>query len=145
MRLILFVVLLIVAGLAYIRLAPSDPAVWNVMPYQGPEGSKPVGDYDSMGAFQAVRTVSDPAILSKLTEVALATPRTSILAGSAEAGQVTFITRSRLFGFPDYTTAAFDGKKLDIWGRLRFGAGDQGVNRSRVLTWLRELNLTTAS
>ena len=33
-------------------------------------------------------------------------PRTKTLAGRAGEGMITWVTRSRLFGFPDYTTAA---------------------------------------
>jgi hypothetical protein len=48
---------------------------------------------------------ADRAALARLDEIALATPRTTRLAGSPDEGRITWITRSALWGFPDYTTA----------------------------------------
>ncbi|MEM9126862.1 MAG: DUF1499 domain-containing protein, partial [Pseudomonadota bacterium] len=71
--------------------------------------------------------------------IARASARTSVLAGSVSDGLVTYVTRSRLIGFPDYTTAQQDGDTLRIHARLRFGRSDFGVNRNRVDTWLAAL------
>ena len=75
--------------------------------------------------------------------IATATPRTHRLAGSPEAGRITWITRSRLWGFPDYTTAQVTqtptGPRLDIHARLRFGRSDMGVNAARLHAWLAQL------
>ena len=49
------------------------------------------------------------------------------------------IIRSRVFGFPDYTTVQQDGDTLRIYGRLRFGRRDFDVNRTRVDGWLAAL------
>ena len=61
------------------------------------------------------------------------TPR---IAGSPEAGSVTYVTRSRVVGFPDYATVAVTqraGRSYPvILSRLRFGGSDLGVNRARV-------------
>ena len=62
--------------------------------------------------------------------------RTEVLAGSPSEGRVTYITRSMWFGFPDYTTVQLEDDGLEIYGRLRFGQSDQGVNRARVEGWL---------
>jgi uncharacterized protein (DUF1499 family) len=73
--------------------------------------------------------------------VALATPRTRLLAGSVATGKLTYVTRSRLFGFPDYTTVSLllpeDGGPtyLHMFARLRFGLDDLGVNGARVRDW----------
>ena len=48
---------------------------------------------------------------------------------------MTWITRSRLFGFPDYTTAEVRSDGLYVWSRLRFGKGDMGVNAARLNGW----------
>ena len=127
------------AGLAYIRLAPSDLARWHT---DFPEGLpantqafciRPDNRY---GPLQ-----EDPAaVLARLDEIALATPRTVRLGGSPAEGRITWITRSALFGFPDYTTAqVVDGPGLCIAGRQRFGSQDLGVNAARIGGWAQEL------
>jgi uncharacterized protein (DUF1499 family) len=80
-----------------------------------------------------------PDGLAKLDELAQATPRTTVLAGSVEDGMITYVTRTQVIGFPDYTTVQQDGDVLRIHARLRFGRSDFGVNRDRVDGWLAAL------
>ena len=64
-------------------------------------------------------------------------------------GLVTYVQRSRLFGFPDYVTVRFvpagafeDGtpaSTLVIFSRSRLGQSDFGVNKKRVTSWLDDL------
>lgn len=125
--------LLIAAGVAmgaYIRLAPSDPARWHV----APEGA--VRDMNS-GVVRIVDTGPDG--LKRLDEIALQTPRTTVLAGSVSEGMITYVTRTKVFGFPDYTTVQQDGDTLRIYARLRFGRKDFGVNKARVESWTKTL------
>jgi hypothetical protein len=116
------------AFLAFIRLAPSDPARWHLMP-------ETVTNRDLEGG--AMRRV--PGDLAMLDAIVRATPRTRVLAGSVEAGMITYITRSRVMGFPDYTTVRQAGDMLEIYGRLRFGRSDLGVNAARIDGWLSRL------
>lgn len=126
---------LVAAMMLYIRFSTVDPAKWHVA-----SGQQDIGDYPTLGSFTSVRS-ADADALVRLREIALATPRTAVLAGSAEAGMVTFVTRSALWGFPDYTTAEYADGVLKVHGRLRFGKGDTGVNRARVTGWLADLDL----
>ena len=136
-------VLLVVGFGAYVRLAPSDPARWHVSP---PEATRPDCTID-VGVGDARVTCILPGsveeALSRLEAIAVATPRTTRLAGSPEEGRITWITRSALWGFPDYTTA--EGKpdgtqaRLTIYARLRFGNSDMGVNAARLREWLSAL------
>ncbi len=136
---------LTVAGAVYVRLAPSDPAVWHQTFYP-----KAPASYPAAGGFQIVRQVADPVVvLERLDRIIMATPRTTRLAGSVADGMITYVTRSKLWGFPDYTTvyAGPDdtieggfGPLLKIHGRLRFGQSDTGVNRARITGWLAELD-----
>jgi uncharacterized protein (DUF1499 family) len=80
-----------------------------------------------------------PGDLAALDGIIRAEPRTQVLAGSVEAGMVTYVTRSRVFGFPDYTTVAQRGDDLAIHARLRYGQSDMGVNKARVERWLTAL------
>ena len=78
----------------------------------------------------------DETTFEALHRIILETPRTEVLAGAPSEGRVTYITRSMWFGFPDYTTVQLEDDGLEIYGRLRFGQSDQGVNRARVEGWL---------
>lgn len=121
---------------AYVRLAPSDPARWHVAPLaEGPPGQVVAGE-----GRASLRLAGDgPALLARLDAVALATPRTQRLAGSVAEGRITWITRSALWGFPDYTTAEAGPEGLRVHARLRFGRGDMGVNAARLTDWLSRL------
>ena len=125
--------LLAVAAIAfgYVRLAPSDPSFWHKMP--------PVSkDKDfKTGAIRMVQTGPDG--LERLNRIATATARTETLAGSVSGGMITYVTRTRVVGFPDYTTVQQDGAYLKIYARLRFGRSDLGVNRDRVDGWIAAL------
>lgn len=118
----------IAAGLGYIRLAPSDAARWHVLP-------EDISDQTLEGG--AMRRVTGD--LAALDAIIRATPRTTHLAGSLAEGMITYVTRSRVFGFPDYTTVRQAGDSLEIYGRLRFGASDLGVNAARIDGWLKAL------
>lgn len=124
----IILVTLIVAVLAFIRLAPSDPDRWHRMP-------ETVETRDLEGG--AMRRVEGD--LATLDAIIRDTPRTQVLAGSVGDGMITYVTRSRVFGFPDYTTVRQDGDMLEIYGRLRFGKSDMGVNAARIDGWLRQL------
>lgn len=125
------VVALVVGAGAYVRLAPSDPARWHVALVSTESQNLPGG------VLRVVETGPDG--LQRLDEIAQTTPRTTVLAGSVSEGMVTYITRTKWIGFPDYTTAQQDGDTLRIHGRLRFGRKDFGVNRARVDGWLTAL------
>ena len=148
MKSLLFVSLLLlgVGLVAYIRLAPSDGQIWHIDPtdpaLRTGDGRFLVRD----GADAPSPTYASPpeVVLARLAEIAVATPRTRILAGSPEEGRMTFQTRSASFGFPDYTTVAAlpegdSGTRLVIYARLRFGQRDFDVNKTRVQGWLAAL------
>lgn len=143
MRWIVLILVVLVGGLmAYVRLAPIDVAGVHVTPDAGGPG-----DYPAEGGFTAVRAISADAgaVLDQARAVALATPRTRLLAGSPAEGIMTFETRSRVMGFPDYTTVAVAGDLLTVHGRLRFGRSDLGVNRARIEGWLAQLDAVLAT
>jgi hypothetical protein len=136
LRIVVIAVVLILGLMAYVRFAPTDVVRW----HQIAEASGP-GDTTAEGSFLAVRRLSAPAaeVLAAVEQRALATPRTRLLAGSVAEGKITFLTRSLLWGFPDYTTVSVQGDLLVIYGRLRFGRSDLGVNKARVESWLETL------
>ncbi|MCU0911304.1 MAG: DUF1499 domain-containing protein [Rhodobacteraceae bacterium] len=134
-KVMLAALVLAVAGAAlWVRLAPADPADWH-----RPTALRDPGDERGAGSFAATRLLGERSgteVLAALDAAALATPRTRRLAGSPEEGIVTWVTRSALWGFPDYTTAWVQADSFTVYGRLRFGRSDFGVNEARVRAWL---------
>lgn len=132
MMLLWVLLALVVVLLGYVRLAPSDPAQWHVAPDVGE-------DVDMTGGAKRLVTGAGSDALARLDPIAMATPRTTRLAGSVDEGMVTYVTRTRVIGFPDYTTVQQDGENLKIYARLRFGRSDFGVNTARVEGWVNAL------
>lgn len=129
---ILIVLVVIVVGFgAYVRLAPQDASVWHKAPSAPVEGNK------EGSAMRAVADAGDT--LARLDAIAMAEPRTVRLAGSAQEGKVTYVSRSALWGFPDYTTVWAEDGKVWLYGRLRFGRSDLGVNGKRLDRWIGQL------
>jgi len=126
------IVVLVLGFGTYVRLAPSDPERWHV-PLNVTE------DRDLPGGAERVLP-GEGDRLADLDRIARATPRTERLAGSVEEGRLTYITRTKLWGFPDYTTAERKDGDLMLYARLRFGRGDMGVNRARLDSWIRQLH-----
>jgi len=145
LRLVLILaVVVLVAGLGYIRFAPSNPAQWHTDPGPGDLGPCDRITTTTNAARVACLHADTPQeVLARLDAIALQTPRTTRLAGSPEAGRVTWVTRSALMGFPDYTTAQAEvvdgGTRLDMLARSRFGESDLGVNSRRLLGWISAL------
>ncbi len=131
--------MIVISGLIYVRTAPHDSTALHVPP---PMDAAPDGPVikASGGVFVQVYDVPPADILETFNTVALATKRTRILAGSINEGMITYVTRSRILGFPDYTTvqavAEGQGSRVTIYARLRFGQSDFGVNSTRVRGWL---------
>ena len=134
-------VLLIVAFLGYVRLAPSDPARWNVDPVTANDPG-PGGVRFAPGTMAYAMPAAE--LMQKINDIALSEPRTTLLAGSVAALQATYVARTRWIGFPDYITIraipAGDGATLAILSRLRFGGSDLGMNRARLGRWLQALD-----
>ncbi len=144
----LVVILAALALMAYIRLAPSDPRAWHIsVATQDPIPQGPCADHIALVAKGAraacILPLTPAAVLDKLEAIALTSPRTLHLAGSAAEGRITWVSRSFLMGYPDYITAEVAqtarGTRLDIFSRQRFGEADLGVNAARLKDWLAQL------
>ena len=134
LKILAILVVIAVGAMLYIRLAPSDPAAWNSDPLGPGKGQvvPPGKAYPMM----------PEALIDRLNTIAIATPRTTLLV--RDGTRATWITRSRLMGFPDYTTAqaypADGGATLALHARQRFGQKDFGVNAARLTDWLARLS-----
>ena len=83
-------------------------------------------------------------VLDALKRVALAEPRTTLLAEDRAARQCAFVQKSKMFRFPDFITAeavplAGGQTALAIYSRAKYGIRDFGVNRPRIERWLAAL------
>ncbi len=130
------------SGLVYIRLAPDDVALVHVAPPSGATPDSPVIGQGS-ALFVADFNADPEQMWQMLQQVILSTPRTKYLAGSVKDGMMTFVTRSLVFGFPDYTTISVtqneQGSRVTLFGRLRYGRSDFGVNAKRLRGWIKAL------
>ena len=147
MNYILFVLIgllvALVALMVYVRLAPIKGDVWHKIDL--PQG--PAGEATGVGSHTVLRDVINAtAALRQMDEIILATPRTTRVAGDVNDGKITYITRTQRVGFPDYTTVeaqvrdGADMQTLAMYGRLRFGQSDLGVNRARITGWLAQFD-----
>ena len=134
-----------VAGVAYVRLAPSEAARWHVDPLTAVKPSSPNSWLlrPQGGDGQApVYDVSAADLAADFDRFVRGRPRVTPLAGSVQDLWITYVARTRLIGFPDYVSVRFipllpDQSTLAIFSRSRFGYGDGGVNRKRVESWLK--------
>jgi hypothetical protein len=129
MKAVLFLlVALFLAAQAWIRLAPlpaPGPGTWG--PYPQWEGDP--------GGF-GLSVQATPAQAAALDAIIRATPRTRLLSGALAEGQLRYVTRSLVWGFPDITELTVRAQEISISGHLVFGRSDFGVNRRRIQGWL---------
>jgi uncharacterized protein (DUF1499 family) len=83
-------------------------------------------------------------VLDALKKVALAEPRTTLLAEDRAPRQLALVQKSKTFRFPDFITveavpAGAGQTALAIYSRAKYGIRDFGVNRARVERWLAAL------
>lgn len=122
--LIFLIVALIMAMMVYIRVSPIDPDQWH---------QRIESDVDKTMNGGAIRIIPGAQVAFKdLNEALNSMDRTTIIAGSLEEGLVTYVTRSKWFGLPDYTTLERSQTGIKMFARLRFGRRDLGVNAARL-------------
>lgn len=137
-------VIVLVAGLLWIRYAPTNRDLVHMDPAEvddpGDRGWRMVG-------LDAPRFPGEPTdVLEVFTEIALGEPRVRRLDGDVDEGMMTFVARTKHLGLRDYVTAKAvrEGAvtKLAIISRSRYNFGsDWGVNRERLDRWLAEMEL----
>ncbi len=137
-------VLVILLALAFVRFAPINMISAHKEPQLG-QPIKQAATIDQSGGFYTSRILDGfpGENMRQIDEIIRNTPRTSVVAGSVSSGMVTYVTRSRILGFPDLTTVKVeltkDGTHLWLWGRLKYGLSDYDVNKRRILGWLQQL------
>jgi len=142
MKISLILLVVLIAGLAYVRLSPGDREAFHVDPLTAADPGES-GVLLVPGPGAATYPVPPGALLAAFDKIVLASPRTRLFAGSVAGGLVTYVARSKWFGFPDYISvravAVDGGSQLAVYSRLRFGGSDLGVNAARLDGWLEAL------
>ncbi len=139
--------LALAAAMLYVRLAPTDAALWHVDPRAIAKPStpnnwliRPVGG----DARPPDYSLSAPELAEVIDAVALAQPRTERIAGSVPSGHMTYLVRSRIMGYPDFVSirvyATEMGSSFAAFSRSRFGQSDLGVNQARMESWLEQID-----
>lgn len=138
------IIVILVAFMGYVRLASDDPARWHKDP-AGRTSSKAVNDFvvaPSGGDLESpVFDKTSEALMTAFQRMALAQPNTTLL--GERDGFATYVQRTKLMAYPDYISVravpAEGGAQLHIYSRSRYGRSDLGVNKARILGWLKKL------
>ncbi len=142
--------LVILGFVAYIRVAPNNPPVWHVDPMTATKPRSPNAFImrPGEGKYPSPVFSTDALTLARAFDAkAMATADVTRLSGAPEELFITYIARTRLMRYPDFISIRFidqgDGKStLAVFSRARFGYSDRGVNRKRVLVWLKTLDFS---
>ena len=147
---------LAVVGFAvWVRVAPLPADRYHVDPLQAEVPATPnvhriLPEATSEAAVtpSPVWAMAPGDLLAAVDAVAMATPGVTRLAGSVAEGRISYVARSRLWGFPDLVTVSavalepageVPQSALAAISRSRFGQSDLGVNRARLEGWLAAL------
>ncbi|WP_299626577.1 DUF1499 domain-containing protein [uncultured Tateyamaria sp.] len=122
--LLVFILVFVISGSLFVRLAPTDARRWH-QPVEATESQDLTGG--AIRVFEA-----EPDALARIDAAARALPRTDVIAGSVDDRRVTYRTRSKWIGFPDFTTVEYVDGQIRMFARLRFGRSDLGVNGKRL-------------
>jgi uncharacterized protein (DUF1499 family) len=97
------------------------------------------GRHPLAGGVKQVVALSDlaPDAFARLLAIAADTPRTRRIGAGDDPA--VFVTRTRLWGFPDISVIWSDETNLHIHAHLVIGGSDLGVNAARVARWLDRL------
>lgn len=148
---IVVVIAVLGTGYAWIQLVDHPPSVWHRdpttitrSPHPNDYLAAPAGRLDQpIDRETATHPVPPDQLIGRFKAIALAAPRTQVVAETPAEHLLTVVQRTPIIGFPDYISAraisADGGSALVIWSRSRFGRSDFGVNADRVDRWLDEI------
>ena len=131
-------VLATVALAVYVRQIPMPADRWHVDPAEvTPRASR---SYHLLRGAEAPRLSGTPQEVASRLDRFARTERAVPIAGDPDSGHVTYVVRSRLFGFPDAVSVRFypegDLTRVEIFSRSGIGDYDWGVNAARVARWI---------
>jgi hypothetical protein len=133
-KIVIGILVLIAVLQIIVRFAPLPAARLTAKP-----GPMEAGVHPMTGGVKIVRPLAElpPGAFQQLLKLAAATPRTERV-GLGES-PAAFVTRSKLWGFPDITVIWVANDVLHLHSHLVFGKGDLGVNAVRAARWFEAL------
>ena len=148
MKILLAVFLILIIILSYIRFAKPNESIWHVDP-------ELVSQNDLRNSFLNNSKSSNyiyydlpvKELYFRLSEISSADDCKRVF-GEVDEGVITFVCRSKFFGFPDYISVSFKKystgeSSLSVFSRSRFVVYDFGKNKKRVTKWLQLLEANT--
>jgi len=143
-KVLLICLLICLLLFAYIRLSKVDQSIWHLDPDSITFNNKSNSfllNYNNKGT--EIFDISVNSLFNHLNNIIINDNCEKVF-GDINFGLITYVCRSKVFGFPDYVSISFE--KLDnnkssisIFSRSRFGKYDFGKNKQRIQKWLTEL------
>ena len=134
LKTVVILLVLVAVAQAAIRFSPLPRHRLGAQP-----GPFEPGVHPMIGGLKVVRPLAElpEGAFDRLLEIAAGTARTERIGTGADPA--AFVTRSRLWGFPDIAVIWQDGANLHVHSHLVFGRGDMGMNAARVGRWFERL------
>jgi len=139
-------------ALFLIQTAPHDPEIWHKDPLTEPSSETPnsfrvapVGtEINRVDQDALIYAASADVIAEALDTFILTQPRAVRVAGYPQELFLTYAQRTKNLKFPDYISIKViplgeERSTIAVYSRSRYGYGDMGVNKARVLRWLETL------
>ncbi len=140
-------------ALFLIQTAPHDPEVWHKDPLTEPSSETPNSfrvapagtDVAKVDQEAEIYAASASVLSAALDTFILTQPRAVRVAGYPQDNFLTYAQRTENLKFPDYISIKVielgeNRSTIAIYSRSRYGYGDMGVNKDRVLRWLETLS-----
>ncbi len=144
MKIFFLACLVIVIVLSYIRFSKPDQSLWHVDPEEV-SGNNLKNSYliNSKNKNKPAYSLEVNELYHELNKIVLE-DRCKKVFGNVKENLITYVCRSKVFGFPDYISVSFsrldDGRtSLAIFSRSRFGLYDFEKNIKRIDRWLEKL------
>jgi len=140
-------------ALFLIQTAPHDPEVWHKDPLTEPSSETPNSYRVAPTGTEVERVDQDAFVYAESAEVIakalddyiVRQPRTERVAGYPQEQFLTYAQRTKTLKMPDYISIKViplgeERSTVAVYSRSRYGYGDLGVNKARVIQWLESLS-----
>ena len=132
----------VIGAAVYFRNVSMPAEVWHVDPARVTPPASP--NFARLTGAEAPVFDMAPEALGLRIEAIATAEGAERIAGDPASGQMTYVVRSRLMGFPDAISIRLvpldQGTRMEIFSRSRFGYSDMGVNGARVARWIAALS-----
>ena len=144
MKVLLICLLICLLLVAYIKLSKVEQSIWHL----DPDSITNVNINNSFllnYANKGTKTFNlEVNALFNILNNIIINDNCEKVFGDINLGLITYVCRSKVFGFPDYVSINFKNldinkSSLSIFSRSRFGRNDFGKNKQRIQKWLTEL------